>query len=83
MYGGGRTRIVPCSSTTSIRPSGKNFMAVGRVKPVARMSFLKKFVFATFTVTGADARVLPAASRAVAVSVCAPFVTVRVSHESP
>ena len=58
-------------------------MLVGRLKPVARTSFWKKFVLATFTVTGADTVVLPAASRARAVSVCAPFGTARVSHARP
>ena len=34
-------------------------MAVGRLKPVARISFWKELVLATFTVTGADIVVLP------------------------
>src|SRR5438034_60042 len=38
-------------------------------------------VLFTVTVTGDDVVVLPAASRAVAVSVCVPFVAVFVSHE--
>ncbi len=58
-------------------------MLVGRLKPVASTSFWKWFVFATLTVTGADVVRLPAASRARAVSVCAPFETVRVSQASP
>ncbi len=33
VYGGGRTWIVPASSATSMRPSGRNFMLVGRLKP--------------------------------------------------
>ena len=83
VYGGGRTLIVPASSATSMRPSGRNSMFVGRLNPVARTSFWKWFVFATLTVTGADVVGLPAASRARAVSVCAPFETVRVSQASP
>jgi hypothetical protein len=38
---------------------------------------------ATLTVTGADVVTLPAASRARAVNVCAPFETERVSQASP
>ena len=83
VYGGGSTQIVPASSTTSIRPSGRNSMLVGRLNPVASTSFWKELVFATLTVTGADNVELPAASRARAVNVCAPFGTARVSHWSP
>ncbi len=39
VYGGGTSLIVPVNSTTSIRPSGRNSMLVGRLKPVARVSF--------------------------------------------
>ena len=55
-------------------------MFVGRLKPVARTSFWNELAFATFTGTGAESVELPAASRARAVKVCAPFATVRVSH---
>ena len=55
-------------------------MFVGRLKPVARTSFWNELAFATFTGTGAESVELPAASRARAVNVCAPFETVRVSH---
>ncbi len=75
--------IVPASSTTSMRPSGRNLIAVGSVKPVASTSFWKWLAFATLTVTGDDVVRLPAASRARAVSVCAPFETARVSQASP
>ena len=76
VYGGCSTLIVPGSSATSIRPSGRNIMLVGRLKPVARTSFWNELAFATFTGTGADRVELPAASRARAVNVCAPFATV-------
>ena len=58
-------------------------MLVGRLKPVARTSFWKELVLATLTAIAADSAVLPAASRARAVKVCAPFGAVRVSHDSP
>ena len=80
MYGGARTRIRPASSDTSSRPSGRNFIAVGRSKPVASTSFWKKFVLATLTAMPEDSVELPAASRARAVSVWLPLVSVRVSH---
>jgi hypothetical protein len=54
-------------------PVGRNFIAVGRFKPVARISFWNELAFATLTSTPADRRVLPAASTARARSVCAPF----------
>ena len=57
-------------------------MLVGRLRPVARISFWNELEFATFTGTGAESVELPAASRARAVNVCAPFETVRVSHAS-
>src|SRR4051812_42816434 len=79
-YGGGTTLITPENSTTSMRPSGRNSMFVGRVNPVARISFWNDPVFATFTDTAADNVESPATSRARAVNVCAPFATVRVSH---
>ena len=41
VYGGGSTLIGPGISATSIRPSGRNSMLVGRLKPVARISFWK------------------------------------------
>lgn len=41
VYGAGMTLTLPASSVTSIRPSGRNFIAVGRLRPVARMSFWK------------------------------------------
>src|SRR5262245_59824166 len=83
VYGGGRTLILPCSSATSIRPSGRNSKVVGRSKPVARISFWKWSVFATLTITGAEVVVLPDVSVARAVSVCAPLPTVRLSQFSP
>src|SRR5215213_5889399 len=79
-YGGGRTLIVPENSTTNMRPSGRNSMFVGRFKPVARTSLRNEFELTTFTGTAADSVELPLASRARAVTVCAPFGTVRVSH---
>src|SRR5262245_55216375 len=80
VYGGDITFIVPASSTTSIRPSGRNLIAVGRLNPVASISFRKLLTFETLTVTGADSVVLPLRSRASAVSVWAPLLAVRVSH---
>jgi hypothetical protein len=74
--------ILPASSATSIRPSGRNSNVVGRLNPVASTSFWKWSVFATLTVTAAEVVVLPAASRAVAVSVWAPLPTVRLSQAS-
>jgi hypothetical protein len=82
VYGGGRTRIRPASSETSRRPSGRNFIAVGRSNPVANTSFWKKFALATLTVTPDDRVELPAASRARAVRVWPPFVVERVSQVS-
>ena len=69
VYGGGNTLIFPASSTTSMRPSGRNLIAVGRLKPVARTSFWKRLVLVTLTVTAAESVVLPAVSGACAVSV--------------
>src|SRR5262245_61158507 len=80
--GGGSTRIFPASSATNRRPSGRNFIAVGRLNPVARISFWKKVVLATETVTVAELVRFPAASRARATRVCDPLVTPRVSHVS-
>ena len=60
-------------------------MAVGRSKPVARISFSKEpgvAALATVTVTGADVVVLPVVSRASAVSVWVPLVTVVVFHDT-
>ena len=42
-------------------------MLVGRLRPVARISFWNELEFATFTGTGAESVELPAASRARAV----------------
>jgi hypothetical protein len=50
---------------------------------VASVSFTKELTFATFTATADDTVVFPPPSRAIAVSVCAPFETVRVSQERP
>jgi hypothetical protein len=83
VYGGGRTFTVPWSSMTSMRPSGRNSMLVGRSNPVARISFWNWLVLATLTVTGAESVVFPASSRALAVSVWEPFATVRVSQGKP
>src|SRR5438552_2838000 len=82
VYGGGSTLIVPPSSTTSMRRSGRNLIAVGSVKPVARISFWNELVLATLTATEAESLALPEASIARAVSVCAPLGTVRESHAS-
>ena len=49
---------------------------------MARTSFWKVLVFETFTVTPAESPEFPAASRALAVSVCEPLGDVRVSHAS-
>ena len=57
-------------------------MLVGSAKPVARISFVKKFVFVTFTTTGADTATFPAGSRAEAVNVCAPLATERLSQDN-
>ena len=59
---------------------GEEDHARREVEPVARTSFWNELVFATFTGTGAERVELPAASRARAVNVCAPFATVRESH---
>ena len=75
--------IVPPNSTTNMRPSERNLMATGRSNPVAKISFVKKLVFDTFTVTGADTLMFAQLSRARAVKTCVPFATVRVSHERP
>ena len=55
---------------------------MGRLSPVARISFWNELVFETFTLTTDDSFVLPAVSVALAVSVCAPLGTLRVSHAS-
>ena len=62
---------------------GQELDAVGRLKPVARTSFWNELELVTLTGTGAETVELPAASRARAVSVCAPFATARVSQASP
>src|SRR4029077_5182002 len=80
VYGGDNTLMVPVSSATSMRPSGRNLIAVGRLKPVARITFRKTLVFETLTITGDDVATLPLVSYACAVSVWAPLLTVRVSH---
>ena len=83
VYGGDSTRILPCSSDTSSRPSGRNFIAVGRFSPpCTRISFWNELVFATLTFTAADSVELPAASYARARTACGPFAAVRVSHAS-
>ena len=82
MYGACSTFTVPASSTISSLPSGRKVIAVGRLKPVARTSFTNWLALATLTVIGAETVTLPAASRARAVSVCAPLLAVRVSHVS-
>ena len=78
--GGLRTLMSPGSSVTSIRPSGKNTMLVGRSRPVARISFWNALVFATFTVTVGRVVLLPAASRATALREWAPLGELLVSH---
>ena len=75
--------IFPSSSTTSMRPSGRNSMAVGRSKPVASTSFWNWAVLATFTLTAVEMVALAAASRARAVIRCDPLGSVRVSQASP
>ncbi|MCZ2109850.1 MAG: hypothetical protein LC118_09840 [Dehalococcoidia bacterium] len=55
-------------------------MLVGRFRPVASTSFWKLLVLATLTVTAVDVVALPAASRARAVRVRAPFAALRVSQ---
>ena len=83
VYGGESVRMVPCSSDTSSRPSGRNFIAVGSSSPPwSRISFWNELAFATFTSTAADSLELPAVSTARARSVCAPFGTDRVSQAS-
>ena len=47
-----------------------------------RISFWKKLVFETLTVTVGEVAVLPAASRARAATVCMPLLTARVSQLS-
>ena len=72
----------PANSAISNRPSGKNFIAVGKLKLVARTSFWNWLVLVTLTVTPVESVELPTASRARAVNVCEPFVALRVSHAS-
>src|SRR3954451_3017309 len=81
-YGAANTKIRPANSDTNSRPSGKNFIAVGKLNPVANTSFWNESEFATVTVTAPDTVELPAASRARAVSECGPLPAVRVSHAS-
>lgn len=66
-----------------MRLSGRNTIFIGRLNPVARMSFWKNVVFATLTTTPLDVAALPAGSCARAVIVCWPFATVRVSQLTP
>ena len=55
-------------------------MLVGRLRPVARISFWKPVTFATLTVTELEVVAFPAASRALAASEWPPFAKLLVSH---
>ena len=81
VYGGGSTLIVPASSTISMRPSGRNFDARRQVEARREDLVLEGVRVGDVHRAPEPRRVeLPAASRARAVSVCAPLATVRVSH---
>ena len=70
---GWTTQIVPSRSAISMRPSGVNVIAVGSSIPMITRSLANcGAVLGTVTVTAGDVVRLPAASRAIAVSVCAP-----------